>query len=349
MKNIIYGLSVICAVLIPSACMGDALDRAAIEARQDQLQNVVLQCDEVRTYNIDPAVAAKAPSHFRQPQVDLVRKETSALTFTFLNGSARYDREVDDDTLRYWAGKGLPAISRQMQTVSATGRVEELTMQRLQDGRRAFFGGIRQLSEFSPDLTIDLAIGLRLLGGRQWLTHEDFAEMKELPSVDPAIIILRSTEADGHIHELHFDKRLLYALVSYRCTGSHGANIEISNSSFHRYGNVFIPGKIVRVSNIVDLTGRQRHPLGYILTVTHAVINDPANTEARNTISWPAHLQLFDARTNDRVAVGPTTRPMSDDDIRQQLAERRMQELTFKQIASERIRRALDEQPSTRP
>jgi hypothetical protein len=337
-------------VMIGAACKcpGDELDRAAIAAHQDQLQNIVMECEETRAYDIDPAAAARVPPHFRQPQIDLKRTEAFNLSFSFLAGNAYYDRETDARTLNYWAAKGLPAIARQRESISATGRIEELTTQHLANGKRPSFGGVRQLSEFSPDDTIDVAMGLRLLGGRQWLTKDDLGAMEEIQQPDSTVVILH-TSGGGDIHELRFDKRLLFALVYYRCTSPHGAYVEITDSDFGRQGNVFIPGKIVRTSNILDSSGQVRHPLVFTIIVKHASIGDPTNTASRYSIAWPAHLQLFDARTNDRIEVGPTTRPLSDDDIRQQLAEKRIRELTLEDLARERIRRALDNVPTTQP
>jgi hypothetical protein len=340
-----------CLVMIGVACRcpGGALDRAAIAAHQDQLQNIVMECEETRAYDIDPAAVAKVPPHFRQPQVDLKRTEAFNLSFSFLDGNAYYDRETNARTLNYWAAKGLPAIARQRTSISATGRIEELTTQRLANGKIPSFGGVRQLSEFSPDDTIDIAMGLRLLGGRRWLTKDDLGAMEEIRQPDSTIAILHTSDGSGDVHELRFDKRLLFALVNYRCTNPHGAYVEITNSDFVRQGNVCIPGKIVRTSNIMDSIGEVRHPLVFTIIVRHASIGDPTNTASQYFIAWPAHLQLFDARTNDRIEVGPTTRPLSDDDIRQQLAEKRTRELMLEDLARQRIRSALDGPPTTQP
>jgi hypothetical protein len=173
--------------------------------------------------------------------------------------------------------------------------------------------------------------------------------MEEIQQPDPTVVILHTSDGGGDVHELRFDKRLLFALVYYRCTNRHGAFAEITDSDFHRQGNVFIPGKIVRNSNIVDSNGQIRHPLVFTIIVNHASIGDPRNTPSRYSIAWPAHLQLFDARTNDRIEVGPTTRPLSDDDIRQQLAEKRIRESMLEDLARQRIRNALDGAPTTQP
>ncbi len=257
------------------------------------------------------------------------------------------DRTTTANTLNYWTAKGLPAIARQIQIISTTGRTEELTTQLLANGKRISFGGLRQLNGFSPDDTIDIALGLRLLGGRQWLNGDDLNAMEEVPQNDPTIVILHTQEG-GHFHEMRFDKRLLYAMVYYRCTGTRGSYVEIKNADFHRYGNVFVPGKIIRTSNVVDSKGETRHPMTFTLTVTKVSLNDLNNTSARYVIAWPAQLKLFDARTKDYIEVGPTTRPLSDDDIRQQLAERRIREVMLESLAAQRIQRALNGEPTTR-
>jgi hypothetical protein len=336
-------------IAVFSKCSADTLERAAIAAHQDQLQNLIIYCDESRSYDVNPAWAAQEATNFRQPRIDLNRTETASLKFMFLSGNAYYDRETDARTLSYWATKGLPAIASQIQTITSTGRIEELTQQRLANGKRPRFGGLRQLSEFSPEITIDIAMGLRLLGGRQWLTKDDLTSMQEIQSADSRFVVLRALDGGGHVHELRYDKQLLYALVYYRCTNTQGTSLEIANSDFHQYGSVFVPDKIVRTSNIMDSKGQVRHPLVFTFNVKDASINDPSNTPDLYSIAWPAHLQLFDSRTNDRIEVGPTTRPFSDEDIREQLAEKRVRKLMLEKMAADRIQRVLENQPTTRP
>jgi hypothetical protein len=341
----------LCVVItgIVGKCPGGALERAAIAAHHDQLQNIVMECEEVREYDIDPAVVETIPLRFRNVQIDLKRTEASILSFSFLDGSAYYDRETDPRTLNYWAAKGLPAIARQTTSISAGGRIEELTTQRLANGNLGTFGGLRQLSQFSPDDTIDIAMGLRLLGGSHWLTKDDLGAMHEIQDRDDPVVTLHASDGVGHNHELCFDPRLLFALVYYRYTSANGAYVEITDSDFHRQGNVFIPGKIVRRSSIMDSKGQIRHPLVFTITVKHASLANPSNTTSHYSIAWPARLELFDARTNDRIEVGPTTRPFSDDDIRQQLEQKRLGEVALESLATQRIRQALHGASTTQP
>jgi hypothetical protein len=352
--NVVRQILAAAAVLVAltgaaGQCSADALERAAVAAHLDQLQNIVMECQEVRNYDVDPAVIDTIPFRFRQAQIDLKRTEAYTLSFSFLNGSAYYDRETDPGTLDYWAGKNLPAIARQTTSISTTGRIEELTVQRFANGKRQSYGGLRQLSAFSPIDTMDIAMGLRLLGGRQWLTKNDLADMDEIAQPDSQVVVLHKLDGAGDVHELRFDKSLLFALVYYRCASPNGAYAEIVNSDFHRQGNVFIPGKVVRSSSIVDSTRQVRHPLVFKITVERAAVNDPNNTPSNYAIAWPAHLQLFDSRTNDRIEVGATTRPMTDDDIRQQLDQKRAQDAALDELANQRINQALNQQPATRP
>lgn len=115
---------IVAGLLIASCrqCFGQDVERAAIDAHQDQLQNLILDCQETRHHDIDRA-AASSGSAAAYPQIDLVRSEMSSVRFSFLNGNARYDRVTDSTTLKYWASKGLPAIASQMQSISSSGRV----------------------------------------------------------------------------------------------------------------------------------------------------------------------------------------------------------------------------------
>jgi hypothetical protein len=331
-----------------SRCVADQVERIAIAAHQDEIQNLIVRCEETRHYNIDPAVANRTPLA-AHPQFDLVRTEMSNLTFSFLNGNARYDRMTDQATLKYWVSKQLPAIVNQIETISADGRVEQLTTQQLVNGKRLSFGGFKQLDRFSPDDAIDIALGLRLLGARQWLTKQELNAMQEVPQPDQSIVDLQAQDGNGHIHELRFDRRFLYALVYYRCSSANGASVEIKNSDFHEYGNVFIPGKIVRTSNLRSTNGEIHHPLVFSYVVTGASVNDENNNASRYVITFPANLLLFDARTNDQIKVGPIARTFSDDDIHRQIAENQARQAMFEQLAERRINQALTAPPSTQP
>lgn len=173
--------------------------------------------------------------------------------------------------------------------------------------------------------------------------------MREVPQPNSSIVELHANDGSGHDHLLRFDRNLLFALVYYRCSNSTGASVEIVNSNFHRYGDAFIPGTIVRTSNLPSSSGKIRHPLVFTIIVQDASVNDPQNTMARYAVVWPAHLQLFDARTSDPIDVGPVPRSLTDDDIRHQLAERRVHDLMLEDLASQRIRQALAAQPTTKP
>jgi hypothetical protein len=337
------------AIALNQSCWADSFDRTAIISHQDQLQNVILDCEETRTYEIDPAVAAREQSQIMRERIGSHRSETYSVSFSFLDGNIRFERTISPTTLNFWLQNGLPAIVWQIQSISSAGRVEELTTQQLTDGRRPSFGGIRQLNIFAPDTTIDIALGLRLLGARQWLSGDTLAGMEQVTSSDPNIVILRTRDGTGHTHELHFDRRLLYAMVYYRCTSSHGPSVEITNSDFHRHGNVFVPGQMVRVSNIPNATGQIRHPLVFSISVKTASINDPGNVLARYLISWPARMRLFDARTAEEVDVGPTTRPLTDGEIHQQIAERTAYQQALEAATIQRMNRVLQNSPTTRP
>jgi hypothetical protein len=338
----------LCVLAFAVRSGAEPIQRAAIAAHQDEMQNLVIECQEIRKYDVD---AATIDQNFRaeHTQFDLVRSETANLTFSFLNGNARYDRRSDEATLKYWAAKKLPAIISQTLSVSASGRVEELTTQQLTNGKKPSFGGFRQLDQFSPEDTIDIALGLRLLGDRRWLTKEDLNAMQEVQQPDSSIVDLIAQDAGGHTHELRFDRRFLFALVYYRCSNAHGASVEITNTDFRTYGNVFIPGKITRVSNIPRAGGQISHPLIFTYVVKTAAVNDVRNTASRYVIRFPSHLLLFDARTNDEVEVGPIARSFTDDDIHRQIVERQLRQEMYEGLAKRRIEQALSSQPATQP
>src|ERR1700728_4851077 len=109
--------SFICIMASAVRSGANPIERAAIADHQDQIQNLTIKCQETRKYDTDLSAVGNTSSPMSS-QFDAVWSETSSLKFSFLNGNARFERTTDPATLKYWASKKLPAIVRQIQTIS---------------------------------------------------------------------------------------------------------------------------------------------------------------------------------------------------------------------------------------
>ncbi len=338
-----------CAVVVlgvDSASLADAVDRAAIHARRDALQNFTATFRLETDYDFDPNVPL--PKEIIQ-NLPRKRREISEGAFSFLSESARSEIVMTPETQKKCMDLGIPANARLIEARSSTGRFEQLTEDLGVTGKITRVGGISETIDFPEEWTLDLALGLRLFREQAWLTKAAIGDAKEGPSPDRNLLILQVQGNNGLVHELHFDKRLLYALAYYRGTFADGTFEEIINSDFQRQGETYLPQKIVRRSQYTDSSGKPRHPITRTLTIAKYVLNDPQNVPSRFLIDWPGGLKLFDTRMNEIIEVGSTTRPLSDDVIRRQLQERKLSVKESEQDVEKRIEQVTGVKPATAP
>ncbi|HUB27570.1 MAG TPA: hypothetical protein VL992_19245 [Tepidisphaeraceae bacterium] len=326
---------------------GDSLSRAAIEARLDALQN--MQADYQYRIDHDEDPALPTPPSARR--IDRQRTELGRASFSFLSGLARMDTITDPATLAYYKDRfGMNVVARELLIVGRDGRVDSINQQATgPNGKLQSNGGISNFRRFREEWTLDLALGLRLYRDSRWLTAHAIESAREISSADPNIVALRITNLGepNTIHDLQFDKRLLDALVYYRCTFGPGTDSyeEITNSNFVRQGNVFLPMHIVRRGRYIDTSGNPRHPLTYTLTIKSYHLGDASNNLAAYQMAWPANHKIYDSRVKQVIDVGPTTRPLTDDDIRAQLAQNEQTRQDLLDTAQQRINEVLGTQP----
>lgn len=188
----------------------DDLAIAAIEARIDQLKNITAEYDLRVDHDFDPGLEAPTDA-----DKDLEDKftESSNCRFSFLNGGARFESYATSKTIDYWKSRGLPLIREQIQTRSATARCEELSEQLEAPGPPSYVGSIAGESQFPEDWTVDLALGLRIYREQRWLDRQDIEGAVRVKCEDSNIVVLQipGKDAVGFVHELRFDKRLMYA------------------------------------------------------------------------------------------------------------------------------------------
>jgi hypothetical protein len=322
--------------------------RAAIDARLDAIQNLTAEYNLREDHDEDP-IAWRSLVEQGVAHGDRQRTDFSAGVFSFLYGSAKLESLTGDQTLKYWAEHGVNTLRRQVITIDPSGREEQLHEIPVR-GRVEVGGGVEQITEFPLDWTVDLALGLRLFGEREWLTKQALAAAEQLPPTDPEISTLEFKQSNGNVDLLRFDRRLLYALVSERCTFPEAPDsfVEITNSNFRREDNVFLPMSIDRQRHYIDLSGKPRDSLVCKIVVSKYILNDPDNTESRFRTIWPARIRIYDARVRQAIDVGPTSRPLSDDDIREQLDQREASQREIEGQATQRIHKVVGA-PATAP
>ena len=299
------------------------LARAAIEARLDHLQNIAVSYNMRVDCNFDPKLTIPVqtfPGYQSKFTLD------SSCIFNFLDGGARQETRPSQATKAYWTLQKLPVVEKYIETRSLSGRDEQLSENLHPPAPPEYVGGIAEGIDISNDWTVDLALGLRLGREQHFLKKEDIEAAHEMPSTDPNIVVLQidGNDAVGTVHEMHFDKRLFYALVYSRDTNSSSRSYsEIVNSGFHTIDGVALPYKIVRQTHYVDRSNKPRVPFAWSVDILNYVLNDPKNVAANFLITWPADIRIFDDRIGAELRIGKTARVLSDDDIRQQIKDRR--------------------------
>jgi hypothetical protein len=296
------------------------LSRNAIIARLEGLKDFTVVYHLQTDIDVDPATES-GNREMGLSESEPKRTESMDCTFSFFHENIRLSKERGADFINSFTKRKMSYPKSTTNVVTPDWREEALSEE---DRGRKFFrmgGSVGIVKSCSEDWLVDLGLGIRLYRTREWLTPDDLQKATESVSDAPQIVILRIQGDNNMIHELHFDKNLMYALVYYKVLYPDGAFEEITSSDFHRNGNMFLPNKIVRANQYLDSEGKVRHPFTRTVTIQNYIIDDPENVPERFRIIWPAKLQIFDQRINQPVNVGPTSRPMTDEDIQKTLAE----------------------------
>ena len=124
------------------------IDRAAVMAHLDQLQNVVVTGHSDIVHNLAKGALINYGT------------EVYDFSFSFLSGTARMDAKTPPDIVKSLTSTGTPGFGWRISSVSPEGKFETLAQQISSRGHRKIIGGIAQLQEFPEDWTIDIALGL---------------------------------------------------------------------------------------------------------------------------------------------------------------------------------------------
>jgi hypothetical protein len=325
------------------------VDTLAIKGRLLALQNVSLTYTAHTDNDFDPALArAVAKARPSDPHAAAKATTIEDQSFTFSGSVARLERWLSPESAHNLTTERLPHVAHEIQVISSSGRIEDLSYTVTASGKKFTNGSIGEVDLMPEDWTADIALGLRLYRSKSWLTPEELDSAKKEPSQVDGMVDLEVRNADGMTHLLRFDPKHLYALVYYRCTLKPGTFEEISNSDLVQIKNVWVPQRIVRRDEYIDSSGKPRDPFTWTLTVKSYAIDAAENTADGLAMKWPGKQQIYDYRAKQAIPVGPTTRPLSDDDISQYLNDRDAKRQQLEQQASERINRVLST-PATAP
>jgi hypothetical protein len=320
--------------------------RMAIQSRFRALQNWTARFELETSADIDPAVRALR-TQFGATPASVSKQQSSwrekrAVEFRFLRATAQVRSELSDPDGHALDHGFLMELPYEI-TMASPERLEHL--RRVDDRQRAS-GDIRERGSNLPEWTLDVALGLRLLDSNEWLRETDLINAQE--AQDDQEIELTIKGISGAVSHLRFEKRWGYALVSYRLDYPDPDSFEqIECSEFRVVNGLYIPHHIVRQSTYRDTSGSLRHPFTRTITAQKYVLNDPANVEDSMLIQWPAKAVVLDARTGTRISVGPTSRPLTDAAIAEEIEKRRRSAEAMEQRAKERIDAARGAQPVT--
>jgi hypothetical protein len=180
--------------------------------------------------------------------------------------------------------------------------------------------------------TIDVGVGIRLLAINDWITDAE-VQMADRTQSNPTELVLRIKGVVGELHEMRFARAQNYAMTHYSVQYSERrASETIECSDFRPVGELLLPFRISRRSSVQNPKGEVVHPITREIIVESYVLNDPENTEENLHITWDAGMQPFDQRNRINVAVGPTSRPLTDQDIADQIKK----DANFRENANER-------------
>jgi hypothetical protein len=176
-------------------------------------------------------------------------------------------------------------------------------------------GCINVSRRFPEEWTVDIALGLRLLHSDKWLTADDLRAANEQQTNDG----LYELKIDGSrvAHVLRFDPKNRFALVYYKYNVPGTGFEEIENSDWTYVKDVCLPRHIVRHSTVTFPDGVVRTPFTFTVMVAAFRLNDTADAPDKLMVMWPANIDVLDTRTNQHLATGPTTRVLTEDDIRE--------------------------------
>ena len=218
---------------------------------------------------------------------------TSQKEFSFLEGRARYDSWLKERRLD--REPPVPLRDNEFEVVSCPGdRVERLW--RL-EGSKVHSGSISHPKTSITYNDIELGLGMKSWRQDNWLTPADLRVMAvSLPDDDLAI--LRRVDDKGRTDEWTFDRRLGYALTSYRrlFPPENLPNFEVTAEKFKNVNGLMLPFLVVSRMHYRE-NGQSQVTDEVRIEVHEYRLNDANNVPERYHIKWPDNTILFDERS----------------------------------------------------
>lgn len=279
----------------------------AITARLNALQNLLVTYDRIDRHTPDPDLVKRFNGKRlgegqNAPVIKIqVGTEKHHGKFRFLSGLARYDSDLSEETL---ALPDPPDYHHEVLSFR-TDRLEHLFYN--SDDR--VNGIIKSYPTSVTNRLIDIGLGLRFFGERDWITPQ-LIKSFDIEFKDERQVVARTGRRKGIpsteiVHEWVFDPRLRYALTAYRRIGRGNVAEDFILSEFDFTDGILLPKKLHyrrhAKSRIIQETQFQ---------VTNYTLNDGENTPESYAIKWPKETQLLDSRKKqDRAWIGVRLMP----------------------------------------
>ena len=270
--------------------------REIVLARFKRLHNLILNYKVTTEFHLPPGFDPQNAIKRLGSQVMIIdtgnRVETKE--FSVLENRTLYDQHLDS-----WNRKiehpdlDIVAFTERKVDAYNPDRTEHLHVTK---GVRTPRGEIRN-DRTLPRGDIDIALGLRRNHSPVLLTEELIKEMAiDQPNSDQ--VILRDVDAKGITHEWIFDRKLGYALTSYRTRipPDNWIDVEFVMEEFKNVDGIFLPFRISGMDR-TSSNGRKRLVQEYDIQVAEYRLNDPTNTPERYRIKWPEGTRVYDMRS----------------------------------------------------
>jgi hypothetical protein len=261
------------------------------------------------------------PDEILQEMQDIARKEGGGVfvpprllaydeSLAYLDGSLRYERSLTASTLAKARAERWP-LDAQLIVTGTRERSEEL-VRKIGDDR--VVGLIDNRIDLPSDVTLDVAMGLRLYNDPDWLNAGSFDAMV-LKSTTATSSTVTLVTANGLLHEWVLDRANGYVPVQY-CVFSKDRELEhVDYTNFKHIGDILVPFQYTRKLLSYDENGVQGTRDTATVTISTFQIRDPKNISGRFVMTWPVGSSILDHRTNLRLMVRSRPRVLTDADI----------------------------------
>jgi hypothetical protein len=199
-------------------------------------------------------------------------------------------------------------------------------------------GDISQSGSFDVPGTLDLSLGLRIYGHREWLDSGDVSKLPVEKTTDGCRVRYQDTE---HSDEWDYVNAPRFHLASYTVRFGKYRMYQYVGGDFRVVGSVLLPFKVRMVYSQFEENGKPHVDETDELAVRSYSLGQQGNTVSKYQIFWPVGSRVEDLRIHRQLLVQSTTRPLDDKSIFSMLQERETMEHQAEADAQRRIDQAL--------